>query len=118
MASGRVTGAIRYWSLVNARDLQLECTRVLNETLFVPVLIYGSKKMLWKEERSEVRDVQMDNLRGLLGIRRMDRVPNAWIRELCKVKKSLDVRIDEGMFQWFSAMWRGWRGIGLPREPM
>ena len=27
----------------------------------------------------------MENLRGLLGIRRMDRVPNAWIRELCGV---------------------------------
>ena len=25
----------------------------------------------------------MDNLRGLLGVRRMDRVPNARIRELC-----------------------------------
>ena len=39
----------------------------------------------------------MDNLRGLLGIRRMDRVPNAWIRELCRVKKGLDERIDEGV---------------------
>ena len=29
--------------------------------------------MLWKEkERSQIRDVQMDNLRGLLVIRRMD----------------------------------------------
>ena len=64
--------------------------------------------MLWKEKkRSRVRAVQIDNRRGLLGIRRMDRVPNAWIRELCGVK-SLDERIDEGML-------RG-RGIGLPRE--
>ena len=39
----------------------------------------------------------MDNLRGLLGIRRMDRVPNAWIRELCEVKKGQDERIDEGI---------------------
>ena len=34
----RVAGAIR--SLVNARDLQLECARMLHETLLVPVLIY------------------------------------------------------------------------------
>ena len=34
--------------------------------------------MLWKEkERSRIKAVQMNNLRGLLGIRRMDRVPNA-----------------------------------------
>ena len=61
----------------------------------MPVLLYGSEKMLWKEkERSRVMGVQMDNFRGLLGIRRMDRVPNAWIRELCRVKKDLDKRID------------------------
>ena len=35
VASGRrVADAIR--SLINARDLQLECTRVLHETLLVP----------------------------------------------------------------------------------
>ena len=40
MASGRrVAGAIR--SLVNVKGLQLECARILHESLFVPVLIYG-----------------------------------------------------------------------------
>ena len=49
VASGRkVAGAIR--SLVNARDLQLECARVLHETLLVPVLMYGSEPMLWEEK--------------------------------------------------------------------
>ena len=42
----------------------------------------------------------MDNLRGLLSIRGMDRVPNARIREFCRVKKGLDERI-EGVFRWF-----------------
>ena len=36
--------------------------------------------------------------RGLLGIRRMDRVWNAWIRGLFSVKK-VDERIDEGVLQ-------------------
>ena len=54
----------------------------LHETLLVPVLMYDSETMLWKEkERSTVRAVQKDNLRGLLGIRRMDRVRNARIRD-------------------------------------
>ena len=45
VASGRmVAGAIR--SLVKARDLQLECARVLHETLLVPVLMHGSETML------------------------------------------------------------------------
>ena len=43
--------------------------------------------MLWKkEERSRVRAVQMDDLRRLLGI-----------KELCREKKGLDKRIDEGV---------------------
>ena len=46
VASGRrVAGAIRF--LVNTRDLQLECARVLHETLVVHVLTYGSETMLW-----------------------------------------------------------------------
>ena len=40
----RVARAIR--SLVNARDLKLECARVLGETLFVPVIMYGCDTML------------------------------------------------------------------------
>ena len=43
----RVAGVIR--SLVNARYLQLECARVLHETLLVPVLMYGSETMFRKE---------------------------------------------------------------------
>ena len=66
----RVTDAIR--SLVNAMSLQLECGRVLHESLLVPILTYGSETMIWREkERSRIWDVQMDNLRCLLGIRRM-----------------------------------------------
>ena len=53
-ASGRrVVGSIR--SLHNVKNLQLQCARVLHETLFVPVLMYGSETLLWKEkERSRV----------------------------------------------------------------
>ena len=46
---------------------------VLHETLLVPLLMHGSETILWKnKERSRIRAVQMDNLRGLLGIRKMD----------------------------------------------
>ena len=59
----------------------------------------------------------MDNLRGLLGIRMTDRVPNARIKELCRVKKGLDERIDEGVLRWFGHVEKiEDRGIGLARE--
>ena len=40
----RVAGAIR--SLVNARDLQLECTCILHETLLVPVVTYSIETIM------------------------------------------------------------------------
>ena len=94
MVSGRrVAGAIR--SLVNAMSLELECARVLHDSLLMPVLTNGSEIMIWREkERFRIKTVQMDNLRGLLGIRGMDKVPNAGIRQLCRVRKDVDEKID------------------------
>ena len=52
--------------------------------------------MIWREkERSRVRAVQLDDL----GFRRMDKVPNAQIRQL--MKRLMKVFSDG------SAMWRG-----------
>ena len=74
--------AVAVRSLVNNRSLQLECARVLDESLLAPVLMYGSKRMIWKEnERSIIKAIHKDNLRALLDIKRMDKVSNARIRE-------------------------------------
>ena len=78
--------------------MQLEYAIFLHET----VLMYDSEKILWTEEKSRIRGAQMDNLRGLLGIRKKDKVSNAQIMELCRVKKGLDERVDEDEIQWFS----------------
>ena len=65
-------------------------------------LLYGGESMIWREnDRSRIRTVQMYNLRGLSGIRRMDRVPNAPIKEMCTVMKDVDGRIDESVLRWF-----------------
>ena len=55
----------------------------------------------------------MDNLRCLLGIKRVDKVPNSQIRELCGVMQEVDERIDDG-----SAMWRECGITGLLRGSM
>ena len=82
--------------------MQLECAKVLHESLLEPVLTYGSETMIWREkERSRIRAVQMDNLRSLLGIRRMNKVSNAQIRDLYGVTKSVEERIYEGVLRWF-----------------
>ena len=44
------------------------------------LLSYGSETMIWREkEKSRIRAV-IDKLRGLLGIKRIDKVPNTQIR--------------------------------------
>ena len=86
------------WAMLGICSLSM---LVLYETLFVPVLTYGSETMLWREKaRSRLRAVQMENLRELRGIRRMDRVQNSRIRKLCGVRKGLDESIDEGVLRW------------------
>ena len=73
VASGRkIAGAVR--SLANCRSFELVCARVLHNSLLVPVLAYDTETLIWKEkERSRIRDVQTDNLRGMVGIRSMDK---------------------------------------------
>ena len=84
-----------------ARSLQLECARVLHESLLVPVPTYGSEKMIWKEkEKSRIWAIQMVNLRGLMGIRRRDKVPNARIKQLCGVTKGVDEKVDKNVLRW------------------
>ena len=54
----------------------------IEEALPVPVLLHGSRTIL-KKEKYTIRAVKLYNLRGLLGIRKMYKVPNAWIKDLC-----------------------------------
>ena len=60
--------------------------------------MYDIETMIWREkERSRTKAVHMDSLRALIGIRRMDKVLNAQIRKLCRVKKGLM----KGFLWWF-----------------
>ena len=73
---------------------------MLDEELLMPLLLYGSEKMIWREkERSTIRAWQLDNLKGLLGISRMERLLNARIRELCGVAKGDEEIIDESILR-------------------
>ena len=58
-------------------EMKLECVRVLHVALLMPVLPYGTKTK-WRK-MSKTKAVQTECLRGLLGIRRMDKVPNVQI---------------------------------------
>ena len=49
----------------------------MHEGMLIPVLMYGSESMVWSDKyRSKMQAVQMDNLRGVLGVRRIDKMRN------------------------------------------
>ena len=52
----------------------------------------------YERRRTRIRAVQVDNIRGLLVIRRMDKVLSSQIRELCRVMKGVNKRIDKSVF--------------------
>ena len=62
---------------------------VLHEVFLVPFLFDYSEAMVWRGmEKHRIRAVQMDNFRGLLGIRRVDRVSNERLRVMWSDEKS------------------------------
>ena len=101
----RVAGAIRILAKLGVCSLSVLASCMSH--CWCMFLRMVAIKMKWNEkERSRIWDVQMDNLRGLLGIRRMDKVPNARIRQLCGATKVVDERIDEGVLRWFGHLER------------
>ena len=101
MSGKRFASAFR--SLGNAQSFQLEFAKVLYESLLIPVLMYVSETMIWrKKEKFKIWVVWMNNFRGLLGIRRMDKVLNAQIRQLCRVMEGVNEKIDEDVLRWFA----------------
>ena len=88
--SGSAKSCWKFANMVSAKRLQLECAKVLHEALLLTVSLYGSETMVKRDrERAKFRVLQIDNLRDVLGIRRMNRVPNLrvkWLRGVTKEK--------------------------------
>ena len=105
VSNGRqVAGAIE--SLVKARRLSFERNRVVHESMLLPVVMYGSKEMVWSQNyRSEVQTVQMNYLRRVLGVRKIDKMRNEVIIELCRIKKRLNGKISESILRCL-VMWK------------
>ena len=71
LSETNVPGLIK--STVTAKSLQLDRVRILQEDLFMPVLMDGREPIVWKKKnRSVVRAVLMGNLKSSLGIRKIN----------------------------------------------
>ena len=74
------------------------------EGLLVPVLMNGNDAVVRREkERSRIIAVQLDSLKSLLDVKRIGKILNIGVRELCGMKKK---GIDESVIWWFGVQER------------
>ena len=65
-------------------------------------LLYGCEVWTPKvRDRKRMEAVEMNCLRNICGLRRIDRVPNVEIRRRCGKNVSVSQRIDQGVLRWF-----------------
>ena len=79
-----------------------EVIRELYERVVIPTMVYGSE--MWSlsaGERRKMEVFEMMCLRNICGIRRMDRVRNAIMRERCRYELSILERIEGNVLKWF-----------------
>lgn len=81
----KVVSAIR--EKANAKGLNLECTRLLQESMLILTLKYSNETEVRKKKKIENKALQIDNLRGMLEVRRIEKIGNKIIRDLSSIKK-------------------------------
>ena len=72
------------------------------EGIIEPSLLYGCETwVLNVRDRKTMEAVEMNCLRNICGLRRIDRVPNVEIRRMCGKNVSVSQRMDQGVLKWF-----------------
>ena len=67
-----------------------------------PSLLYGCETwVLNVRDKNRMEAVEMNCLRNICGLRRIDRVPNVEIRRMCGKNVSVSQRMDQGVLRWF-----------------
>lgn len=73
--------------LLKPKVQSLECTKVLQKIMLLPMLMFcGSKTIVYNMKyRLKVQKIQMDNIRGLLGEKITGKIRKENIRKMCSV---------------------------------
>ena len=84
------------------RHISREAKVGMYEGIIEPSLMYGCEAwVLNVRDRKRMEAVEMNCLRNICGIRRIDRVPNVEIRRMCNRSGSVSQRMDQGVLRWF-----------------
>ena len=61
---------------------------MLHEGLLVPVLIYGSKRVVSRKKKtSKIKVMNIDNLRDLLGMKKINKIPISLVKKMRRRKR-------------------------------
>ena len=101
----KVLGGLR--KLWGKGNLSREVKVKLFESVWVPSVMYGSGSwVLSNKVRKRVEVAEMKGLRFICGIRRLDKVRNVRVREMCGWKKSAVERVEHNGLKWFEHVCR------------
>ena len=128
--ASRVIGALRE---IFKKGVSREVKMRLYESIFVPTVLYGCESwVLNAKVRKKIEVVEMRILRDIANVRRIDRIRNARVREMCGCSASLEGIMERRILVWFGHVTRmnqerlvkyvmgaevgGERGVGRPRK--
>lgn len=98
-------GALK--SVMRCRGLGMDAKKRLYESVVVPTVLYGSETWGMKEAEKRRLDVlEMNCLRSMVGVTRMDRIRNEEVRRRTGVVRELSSRVDQRVLRWFGHMER------------
>ena len=89
------------------RSLSMKAKVGMYEGIVEPSLLYGSE--VWclnVQNRRRMEAVEMNCLRSMCGVRRIDRISNAEIRRRCNKEMGVGNKIDQSVLRWFGHMER------------
>ena len=89
------------------RHISREAKVGMYEGIIEPSLLYGCETwVLNVRDRKRMEAVEMNGLRNICGLRRIDRVPNVVIRRMCGKNVSVSKKIGQGVPRWFGLVER------------
>lgn len=89
-------------ALMRTRRLSRETARRLHEGVLVPTLLLRCEALAWHEnEKLRLIAVEIDVLRGIRGVWRIDWVGNADVRERNGVIISSNQRLEKSIPRWY-----------------
>lgn len=102
----RIGEAKKAWGalkdLWKKRYVSREAKVGMYEGIVEPSLLYGCEVWSLKvRDRKRIEAVEMECLRNICGVRRVDRVSNVEVRRRCGKNVSVGQRMDQGVLRWF-----------------